>query len=75
MACASKGIPCFRPLSRRLGLAVFRQRPVEGMELCSDVGAAGRERRRCNSPDRSSRIAWSISLSNSLASIAVMAVC
>ena len=44
MACASKGIPCFRPLSRRLGLAVFRQRPVEGMELCSDVGAAGRER-------------------------------
>lgn len=23
MACASKGIPCFRPLSRRLGLAVF----------------------------------------------------
>src|SRR3546814_16108008 len=40
---ASEGVSCFRPLSLCLGFAVFRQRPIKGMELCCDVGAAVRE--------------------------------
>jgi hypothetical protein len=44
MGCASKGVFCFRPLSWCLGLAVFRQRLFEVMELCCDVGAAVPER-------------------------------
>src|SRR4051812_8594339 len=34
MACASKGVSCFRALSLCLSLAVFRQRPVEVTESC-----------------------------------------
>src|SRR3546814_16497122 len=37
---ASEGVSCFRPLSLCLGFAVFRHRPIKGMELCCDVGTA-----------------------------------
>src|SRR3546814_6790329 len=44
MACTSKGVSCFLPLSWRLGHAVFRQRLFEVMEFCRDVRTAACER-------------------------------